>query len=171
MERPTVMVKAPATNQPNVMVAGPPKLSPVLYSVVIPVSTEMMENEKAKLDSTLHAAVARANRFKVSQEKGEKGREREREGQCGDVREVALELLLVAELPEARVAGVAAAAGFGVRSRGLVPGHCGASLARLRARGGEEKGEVGVGGEVAASETCDRVWCGGVVCCARGYYL
>lgn len=69
------------------------------------------------------------------------------------------------------MAGVAAAAGFGVRSRGLVPGHCGASLARLRARGGEEKGEVGVGGEVAASETCDRVWCGGVVCCARGYYL
>lgn len=53
MEVPTAMVKAPATNQPKVMVAGPPKLRPVLQSVVIPVSTEMMENEKAKLASTL----------------------------------------------------------------------------------------------------------------------
>lgn len=53
MESPTNMVKNPATNQPQVVEAGPPKVRPVLNNVVIPVSTDMIEKENAKFDRTL----------------------------------------------------------------------------------------------------------------------
>lgn len=53
MESPTNMVKTPARNQPKVMVTVPPNRRPVLYSVVMPVRTDMMEKEKAKFDKTL----------------------------------------------------------------------------------------------------------------------
>lgn len=47
------MVNPPAINQPYCNETGPPKLRPVLYNVVMPVSTDMIENEKAKLENTL----------------------------------------------------------------------------------------------------------------------
>jgi hypothetical protein len=91
----------------------------------------MMEKEKAKLDSTLesrtqqqqrHDRLAAVRKWTCRLEM-ERTRER-------DVREVALELLLVPELPEAREAGVVAAAAAGVdgrhggaAGRGLIPRH------------------------------------------------
>lgn len=53
MDKPTSMVKNPAINQPYVVATGPPKVRPVLYKVVIPVMTDMIEKEKAKFDNTL----------------------------------------------------------------------------------------------------------------------
>lgn len=55
MARPTTSVMAPAMGQPYTIVAGPPNCSPVPNSVVIPVSTDTIENDTAKLDSSLHA--------------------------------------------------------------------------------------------------------------------
>jgi hypothetical protein len=46
-------VNPPAMNQPYVIVMGPPNVRPVLYSVVIPVKTEIIAKEKAKLERSL----------------------------------------------------------------------------------------------------------------------
>ena len=46
-------VKIPTTGHPQIMVTGPPNLSPAPKVVVIPVRTEMMENVTAKLEKAL----------------------------------------------------------------------------------------------------------------------
>lgn len=53
MARPTIRVKAPAMGHPYIMVTGPPNSRPVLYSVVIPVRTDMTEKLTEKLEITL----------------------------------------------------------------------------------------------------------------------
>ena len=58
MDDPTTMVKEPAINHPYTMDTGPPNLSPLLYSVVTPVSTDMIENENAKFERTLFAILS-----------------------------------------------------------------------------------------------------------------
>ena len=47
------MVKQPAISHPYTKETGPPKFNPVLYSVVTPVNTDIIENEKAKFENTL----------------------------------------------------------------------------------------------------------------------
>jgi len=45
-------LKIETTTHPIVADTGPPYLRPVLYVTVIPASTDMIENEKAKLETT-----------------------------------------------------------------------------------------------------------------------
>lgn len=66
MDKPTIMVKQPAINHPYTIETGPPNFSPVLYSVVIPVRTDMMANEKAKLDTTLQFQTKTDTKHKLS---------------------------------------------------------------------------------------------------------
>ncbi|MFS8032817.1 hypothetical protein Hanom_Chr17g01562111 [Helianthus anomalus] len=47
-------VNRPATSHPYIILMGPPNMRPVLYNVVMPVITEMMENDTEKLASNLH---------------------------------------------------------------------------------------------------------------------
>lgn len=53
MDKPTNIVQQQANNHPYTILIVPPNLSPVEYRVVNPVSTDIIENENAKLDSTL----------------------------------------------------------------------------------------------------------------------
>lgn len=54
MDAATVIVIAPTVGHPYTIVTGPPNVSPVLYTVVIPVRMEMIVNDTAKLDAALH---------------------------------------------------------------------------------------------------------------------
>lgn len=73
-------MNTPATNHPYTRVTVPPNLKPVLYVVVIPVSTEMMEKEMAKLEKTLRKVKC----FTKDNSKLDKGKEKELETQTRD---------------------------------------------------------------------------------------
>ena len=58
IEKPRNKLKKPVINQPHVKEIVPPKVNPVLKSVVTPVKIEITANENAKFDTALRTQKA-----------------------------------------------------------------------------------------------------------------
>lgn len=142
MDNPTSILSPPTISHPYTMTTGPPLVNPLLYRVVTPVITEMIENENAKFETTLQLRTRPMNkntpRIPSFHKQGKNGRQRsERKEACWiELREITLEFLLVTQLAETRLAGVSASV-LNSRSKRLsitIPTHIAVETLRTSTR-------------------------------------